>query len=208
MAITTYAELKAAAANWLVRGDLTERIPEFVALAEARLNRVLRTRLAEAEAPLTVPAGARRVAVPPGFTEPLRLWRVADGERLELPFIEAARLAPAPARGVPSAWTIDGADVALDRPCDAPCDLVLRLLTAFRLSDAAPTNALLDEAPDVYLYATLCEAGPLLRDLEQIRIWEARLGEAVSALNAKSARSRAPGVLATEVAGLIGARAW
>ena len=33
MAITTYAELQAAAANWLVRADLTARIPEFIALA-------------------------------------------------------------------------------------------------------------------------------------------------------------------------------
>jgi hypothetical protein len=47
MAITTYAELQAAAANWLVRGDLTARIPEFITLAEARLNRVLRARMAE-----------------------------------------------------------------------------------------------------------------------------------------------------------------
>jgi hypothetical protein len=30
MAITTYAELKTAAANWLSRSDLGSRIPEFV----------------------------------------------------------------------------------------------------------------------------------------------------------------------------------
>ena len=42
MAISTFAELKTAAANWLDRSDLTDRIPEFIALAEARFNRILR----------------------------------------------------------------------------------------------------------------------------------------------------------------------
>jgi hypothetical protein len=44
MAISTYAELQTAAANWLGRADLTSRIPEFVALAEAKFNRTLRIR--------------------------------------------------------------------------------------------------------------------------------------------------------------------
>ena len=44
MAIGTFAQLKTAAANWLDRSDLTDRIPEFIALAEARFNRILRTR--------------------------------------------------------------------------------------------------------------------------------------------------------------------
>ena len=76
MAITTYAELQAAAANWLVRGDLTARIPEFITLAEARLNRVLRARLAEVEASLTTTPGARTLALPSGFSEPLAVWMV------------------------------------------------------------------------------------------------------------------------------------
>jgi len=47
MAISTFAELKTAAANWLDRSDLTDRIPEFIALAEARFNRILRIRAME-----------------------------------------------------------------------------------------------------------------------------------------------------------------
>ena len=43
MAITNYGELKSAAAEWLDRSDLTSRIPEFVELAEARFDRVIRT---------------------------------------------------------------------------------------------------------------------------------------------------------------------
>jgi hypothetical protein len=42
MAISTYAELQTAVANWLDRDDLTARIPEFITLAEAKIRRVAR----------------------------------------------------------------------------------------------------------------------------------------------------------------------
>jgi hypothetical protein len=48
MAIGQFSELKTAIANWLERGDLTSRIPEFVQLAEDRIGRELRVRAMEA----------------------------------------------------------------------------------------------------------------------------------------------------------------
>ena len=47
MAITTYSELQTAIDNWLARTDLAGRSPEFIALAEARMNRELETRSQE-----------------------------------------------------------------------------------------------------------------------------------------------------------------
>jgi hypothetical protein len=208
MAITTYAQLQAAAANWLVRADLTARIPEFITLAEARLNRVLRTRLAETEVPLAVPTGARSVPLPAGFTEPLRVWIERSGARDELPFLEASLIGASSLRGEPGAWTVDGERLAFDRPCDQAYALTLRMLQAFALSDAAPTNALLSEAPDVYLFATLSEAGPFLRDAELAGVYETKLGRAIGELNAKDARSRAPQVLSTELPDLVPARGF
>lgn len=210
MAITTYAQLQAAAANWLVRADLTARIPEFITLAEARLNRLLRTRLAETEIPLTTTIGSRKVTLPAGFAEPLRLWIEHTHGRCELPFLEPGLLGVTSLRGEPGAWTVDGTHVAFDRPCAEPYPLTFRILKAFALSDDAPTNALLSDAPDVYLFATLCEAGPFLRDGELASAYEAKLDRAIGELNAKEARSRAPQRLATELAELSPARglAW
>lgn len=203
MAITTYAELKAAAANWLVRGDLTARIPEFITLAEARLNRVLRTRLAEADVALSAVVGARTVPLPAGFTEALALW-IAGGEgRTKLRFVAAQLIGATSLQGEPAAWTVDGATLAFDRPCDQAYPLTLRMLRGHALSDAAPTNGLLAEAPDVYLFATLCEAGPFLRDAELAGAYEAKLDRAIAELNAKDARSRAPRTLGVELADLL-----
>ncbi len=207
MAITTYAELQSAAANWLVRADLTARIPEFIALAEARLNRVLRTRLSEADVALTTAIGSRTVALPSGFTEPLRVWIIRADDRVELPFVEASRIGAASARGEPGAWAIDGASLAFDRLCDQAYRLTLRMLKAFALSDAAPTNALLSECPDVYLFATLSEAAPFLRDADLAGAYETKLGRAIAEANAKAARSRAARTLTTELPGLMRAGA-
>src|SRR4051812_14862616 len=99
MAITTYAELQAAAANWLVRGDLTARIPEFIALAEARLNRVLRARLAESEAALTASVGSRSVPLPAGFAEPVALSILKSDGRCVLRFVERSLLGASSLRG-------------------------------------------------------------------------------------------------------------
>ncbi len=203
MAITTYAQLQAAAANWLVRADLTARIPEFIALAEARLNRVLRTRLAETDVAMSAVLGQRRMPLPAGFTEPLRLWIEKDGERLELPFVDASLLGASSLRGEPGAWTIDGPSLAFDRPAAEAYPLVLRMLQAFTLSDATPTNTLLAEAPDVYLFAVLSEAGPFLRDAELAATYEDKLGRAISELNMKDARARAQTRLGTELPALL-----
>ncbi|WP_293907482.1 hypothetical protein [Phenylobacterium sp.] len=206
MAITTYGELQAAAANWLVRGDLTQRIPEFVALAETRLNRVLRTRLSEAEVALNATVGARTIPLPAGFTEPLRVWIERPDRRDELPFLEASLIGASWLRGEPRAWTVDGDKLGFDRPCDQAYAFTLRMLRRFALSDAAPTNGVLSDAPDVYLFATLSEAAPFLRDAELAAAYETKLGRAIEELNAKDARSRAARTLTTELPELALAR--
>lgn len=198
MAITTYGGLQAAVAAWLVRTDLGARIPEFITLAEARLNRVLRHRLALADQALTLPPGARRLALPTDFAEAAGLW--LEGEtRRALPFVEPGLMQTANAAGPPRAWGVDGADLAFDRPADRSYGLGLRYRRAYVLSEAAPSNALLAEAPDIYLFAALCEAAPLLRDAELTAAYEARLDRAIAELNSRDGRNRRLQSLATDL---------
>ena len=44
MALSTYAQLQTSIGDWLNRSDLTATIPDFIALAEAQIERTLRTR--------------------------------------------------------------------------------------------------------------------------------------------------------------------
>jgi hypothetical protein len=202
MAITSYSELQTAAANWLVRADLTARIPEFISLAEARLNRVVRKRQAEADISLTGVPNSRFVTLPAAYSEALTCWITIPGsaQRYELNFVDPAKMDAytTVAPGQPFNWTIDGTNLAFERPLDQAYALTLRCLTAYALSNASPTNALLADAPDVYLFAVLAEAGPFLRDADLAAAYEQKLSRAIAELNGKDARSRAPQNLVTE----------
>jgi len=57
MAITSYATLKTSIANFLARSDLDTQIPEFIQLAEARINRELETREQEKRSQATLEVG-------------------------------------------------------------------------------------------------------------------------------------------------------
>jgi hypothetical protein len=206
MAISTYAELQTAAATWLIRNDLTARIPEFISLAEARLNRVLRMRRAEAEASLTATPASRSITLPTTFAEPLNLWISRDGDRVAMEFREPVLMEAESESGEPRLWGIDGTSLVFERPCDSAYSFVLRYLAKFALSDASPTNALLTDAPDAYLFATLCEAGPFLRDETLLASYEGKLSRSIRELNAKEHRSKAMQPLATEVAQVTGYR--
>lgn len=203
MAITTYAELKTAAANFLVRSDLTARIPEFISLAEARLNRVVRKRQAEVDASLTATPSSRSIALPATFSEPVNLWIVRSGERDALEYLDPALMEASAIAGEPMYWGIDGTSLVFERPCDSAYSFVLRHWAKYALSDAATTNTLLTDAPDVYLFATLAEAGPFLRDANLSSAYEQKLTRALNELNAKDARAKGKQTLRTEAAAVL-----
>ena len=69
MSISTYAELKTAVANWLDRSDLTDRVPEFITLAEARIGRKLRVRGVEERATTPLVGSQEYYALPSDFLE-------------------------------------------------------------------------------------------------------------------------------------------
>ena len=71
MAISTKAELHTAVANWLNRSDLTSRISEFIVLAEAQLNRLLRTR--EMLTRSTTSTADQYVSLPTDFLEMMNI---------------------------------------------------------------------------------------------------------------------------------------
>ena len=69
MAIGTYSELQTAVANWLDRSDLSSRIPEFITLSEARINRLLRVRLMETVKVISLISGSKRYPLPSDYLQ-------------------------------------------------------------------------------------------------------------------------------------------
>ena len=69
MAINSYSSLQTAVANWLDRSDLTDRIEEFIDLAETRINRALRIRLMESVKLISLIGGTKRYPLPSDYLQ-------------------------------------------------------------------------------------------------------------------------------------------
>ena len=69
MSISTYAELKTSIANFLARDDLTDQIPNFIQLAEGRMNRELETREQQKRVTATLTSGDEYIALPTDLRE-------------------------------------------------------------------------------------------------------------------------------------------
>ena len=196
MAISTYAELQTAVANWLDRADLTDRIPEFIALAEARMNRVLRIRLMEGKYTASTVAAQRNYALPAGYlqmrnlqinTTPIRPCQYVTPEIYD-------RLYGSTTTGTPEIYTIIANEIQLG-PIPAGVQTIEMLfykkITA--LSGSNTTEAMLTDNPDVYLYGALLEAEPFIMNDERVGLWAQGFQQAISDLQEQDNKDRHSG---------------
>lgn len=202
MNIIDYASLQAAAADYLNRADLTARIPDFIGLAEVRMMRKLRLRLLEAEAAYTGSVGSRTLALPSDYREPLNLWWNNGTDREALRFVPAALLDVWTTNTRPLLWTIDGTNIAFEAPCDSAYSFTFRYRQKLALSNSVTTNVLLTQYPDIYLFATLVEAAPYLKDKDALAMWDDRYGKAVHDIREEEERQNALSTLSVD-AGLL-----
>jgi len=61
------------------------------------------------------------------------------------------------------------------------------------LTDASPTNWLLTEHPDLYLYGALVHTAPFLKEDERVPVWEKMFVEALAEANVEDADARRSG---------------
>lgn len=162
MAISDYASLQTAVAGWLNRPDLTAQVPDFVTLAEARLNRELKNiRAMEVTTTLTTVTGTASLALPVDMLEMRRLRNTTlDGAVLDFmpPDALAARY-PTGVTAAPQAFTVVGGNLELAPAPDAAYALALTYFQKLpALSGDNPTNWLLAQWPDAYLWTSLAAA--------------------------------------------------
>ncbi len=115
MSIATYAELVTAldgASGYLHRGDLTAKIPDFIKVAESRINRKLRVLLQETETTLTATIGSRLMAAPSLFGTPIALWLETYPPREELIYRTPEDLPVTTWNSSSDFYTVDGDYIA------------------------------------------------------------------------------------------------
>jgi len=197
MAIGTFAQLKTAAANWLDRSDLTDRIPEFIALAEARFNRELRTRDMETvSTAISTVAGTREYSLPTGFVQ-MKEFHLSTDPLTPLAYITPemmTRLWAGSAQAKPQVFTIIADNVRLGPAPDAVYTTSMLYYKTFTaLSDSATTNEMLTNNPDVYLYGTLLEAEPFIMNDQRIQLWLGAFDRAVASIQNQDNKDRHSG---------------
>jgi len=187
-AIPDYSTLKSAVEDWLDRADLNPKIPMFVQMAEAMFNRELRT--PEMEKEVTFTTSTEEAALPSDYLAMRNLY--VEGS----PDLPLRGMAPTAIRqefdgttGTPVAYCLVNGGLTLIPP---PSSITTLTMTYFArieaLSDASPSNWLLEKHPDAYLYATLFNAELYLDNATRAGQWQGMLTQVISRIN-KTARN-------------------
>lgn len=197
MAITNYSGLKASVASYLGRSDLTAQIPDFITLAEYRLQRNLRVRQMLKTATANTTGGDSTVGLPSDFLE-LRDIYIDARPRFTLSYLSPSafsRDARAADSGRPNFYTLRAAELELAPIPDTSYSLVmLYYAKPTPLSDSNTSNVFLANAPDALLYGALLEAEPYLYNDNRIAIWSNFYNSALESLNVSDESSEYSGV--------------
>ena len=196
MAIANYSQLQTAVANWLDRDDLTDRIPEFIALAEARFNRVLRLRSMETKQTASTVAAQRNYALPTNYIQ-MRNFQINTSPITTLSYVTPEiydRLWGGSTGGTPKFYTIVGDEISLGPIPGSVMTLEMLFYKRFdALTDVAPTNWLITYAPDIYLYASMLEAEPFIMNDERVSLWSTMLDKGIKDLQEQDNKDRHSG---------------
>lgn len=184
MAINSYSTLCDAVGRWLYRDDLASTIPDFIALAEARINRDTSLRAMETSVSGTTTSAS--FDVPDDLNKAQRLCVAADGQIVEVRYVSPENLSKfSGGTNVPQMYTIlDGLVNFIPSPDGVYPYTFYYMQKIPPLSSTNTTNWMILNAPDVYLYAALLEATPFLQDDARIQVWGTAYQNAVQALQA------------------------
>jgi hypothetical protein len=196
MALTTYNELKSSVADWLNRTDLTAVVPDFISLAEAQIERTLRTRQMIVRA--TAAIDTEYSAVPADFLETKSI-KLNTNPVTALAFesidaLDSMKSTMYLSPGKPQYFGIVGGQI---RVLPVPDNSYTAELTYYakltKLSSTVSSNWLLASSPDVYLYGSLMQASPYLKDDGRIPVWASMYTNALEAIQVADDRAATSG---------------
>ena len=208
MALTNYTGLKASIADFLNRDDLTSVIPDFVALAEAQINRDVRHWRMEARSSGQQDPADEYMQIPADWVETIRLHLTGTGTSVvnlvSRDAMADKRAAQENAAGTPRMYTHANGQFQLYPTPDATTNFELLYYQKIPSLITNTDNWLLLEAPDVYLYGALLHSAPYLAEDARLAVWAQLYSAAVQRLNQTSEDAMFSGSgLTLKVRGLV-----
>jgi hypothetical protein len=208
MPFTSYAELQTAVLTWIARpGDplVAPSVPDMITLFEREARRRLKVGDAEQRAYMTV-SGTAAVALPLDCRE----LRLVTSGGVPLLYVTPPEL-PGGA-GPPAKYTLHGRELRLGPGPSGTVQIEILYQTGVPpLSDAEPTNWLLREHPDAYLYGTLVAAEAFIGHDERIQLWAqagAAVFESIEMADRKARWSGSPLQIRPDIYGVAMGNAW
>lgn len=192
MALLNYSDLNTAVANWSGRTDLTSRIPEGIVLAEAKINRKLRTKDMEVSNP-SFPIAGEQVGLPAGFGGVKSFFlNVSPRTIIEyMPSVLMVQNYGDQASGVPKHYTIEAGAFRFGPVPDASyTGTLVYFLQVPALTTNEPLNWLMTSHPDVYLYGVLAEMSAFAKDFQVAQGWETMMYNALAEVMAISNKDK------------------
>lgn len=198
--ITDFDSLQTAVVEYLARESdttLVARVPTFIQLFEAKMNRTLFVPQMEKRSTALVNLAADEpefISLPSDFQtmRTVRLSGVTGKPRLQFMTptqLEDYRHSIDNVAGQPIYFSIFGDEMELaPTPNEAYTLEMIYRANIGPLSDANTSNWLLLKAPDLYLYGALMESAPYIKEDERIATWGAGYSMALDDLNRLGAR--------------------
>src|SRR5687768_2762501 len=165
MGLSSYSDLKSSIQAWMFdRSDLATEADDFITLCEAELNRMLRTRRQITITELTLDADSR-AALPTDYLEFRRVTALTSPRRtLDLVSPNYRDdMYPYRHSGYPSVFSIDGDGILVLPATTSGIELEYFAKIA-ALTEANPTNWVLEQFPNIYLYGSMKHAAIFIGD--------------------------------------------
>lgn len=204
MPIINYTDLQSAVADWLDRTDLANVVTTFIDNAESALRRDPRVRILR-NVTFTVDAdveelpaatksivalyhdgptlfGSIDIVSPEQLGEENRRNAGATGTPRKAAFVQQQFPQPPFLRFAPA-------------PDQAYNPLLVYWESITRLTQPTESNWLLDDHADIYLYASLVESAPYMREDSRVPVWRAELDRRLEELHSLTDRAQYSGSL-------------
>ncbi|MGD9168559.1 MAG: hypothetical protein PVI97_00680 [Candidatus Thiodiazotropha sp.] len=190
MSLANYNDLIGAVGDWFARADDTvfvSRIPDFISLAESRMQRRLDSTDAEDTEVITTVADQFEYPLPQNF----KMGRAIRGTTGNGPYLLKYRTPAQFANeainraDIATIFTFRGLTLVLNpTPPDDGAEYFIDYLARFTpLSASLPTNWILTNFPDAYLFGTFEQAAAFEKDEEEEARWAGKFNVILGEIN-------------------------
>lgn len=188
MALANYSDLKNSIRSWSAKSTSVftdDIVSDMIAIAEAKINRILTDPNGHNVVALTVTAGDPLVVLPSDINEQSVIWYDYGGYRKVIDPFSPAQLASAngyTGTGPPLFYNVEQANkIRLTPAPDAAYSMYLSYFAEVpNLSGSNTTNWMLTKYPDIYLVACLEQAERFMKNLTNAKIMEADWNQQIS----------------------------